>query len=81
MMYITERENCWRLAGVGTSCGEKMSDMRGTCRALGDTSLLRETFWGAVSELRSTIDFDYASYTRDYLQRLDAAWALFKARS
>jgi thiamine kinase-like enzyme len=44
-------------------------------------SLLRETFWGAVSELRSTIDFDYASYTRDYLQRLDAAWASFKARS
>ena len=44
-------------------------------------SLMRETLWGAVSELRSTIDFDYASYTRDYLQRLDAAWALFKARS
>lgn len=44
-------------------------------------SLMRETFWGAVSELRSTIDFDYALYTRDYLQRLDAAWALFKARS
>ena len=42
-------------------------------------SLMRETFWGAVSELRSTIDFDYASYTRDYLQRLDTAWALFKA--
>lgn len=44
-------------------------------------SLMRETFWGAVSELRSTIDFDYASYTRDYLQRLDAAWANFKDRS
>ena len=44
-------------------------------------SLMRETFWGAVSELRSTIDFDYASYTRDYLQRLDTAWALFKAGS
>ena len=44
-------------------------------------SLMRETFWGAVSELRSTIDFDYANYTRDYLQRLDAAWVLFKARS
>lgn len=44
-------------------------------------SLLRETFWGAVSELRSTIDFDYACYTRDYLQRLDKAWAFFKQRS
>jgi len=44
-------------------------------------SLMRETLWGATSELHSTIDFDYASYTRDYLQRLDAAWAAFKDRS
>ena len=44
-------------------------------------SLMRETLWGAVSELRSTIEFDYTSYTRDYLQRLDAAWATFKDRS
>lgn len=44
-------------------------------------SLARETLWGALSELRSTIDFDYASYTHDYLQRLDAAWVLLKARS
>jgi len=41
-------------------------------------SLLRETLWGGVSELRSTIDFDYPRYTRDYLQRLDNAWDEFR---
>lgn len=38
-------------------------------------SLLRETLWGALSELRSQIAFDYASYTSVYLQRLEHAWA------
>jgi thiamine kinase-like enzyme len=41
-------------------------------------SLLRETLWGGVSELRSSIDFDYPRYTRDYLQRLDNAWDEFQ---
>jgi thiamine kinase-like enzyme len=41
-------------------------------------SLLRETLWGGVSELRSTIDFDYPRYTRDYQQRLDNAWDEFR---
>ncbi len=40
-------------------------------------SLLRETLWGGLSELRSSIDFDYASYTREYLRRLDRAWDAF----
>ena len=40
-------------------------------------SLMRETLWGGLSELRSSIDFDYASYTRDYLRRLDRAWDAF----
>lgn len=41
-------------------------------------SLLRETLWGGLSELRSGIDFDYRGYTRDYLQRLDQAWDRFQ---
>lgn len=41
-------------------------------------SLLRETLWGGVSELRSSIDFDYPAYTRDYLRRLDHAWDGFQ---
>jgi len=43
-------------------------------------SLLRETLWGGYSELHSAIDFDYAHYTRDYLQRLDQAALAFSAR-
>jgi thiamine kinase-like enzyme len=41
--------------------------------AMKSASLLREALWGAVSQLRSTIDFDYATYTNRYLARLDAA--------
>jgi thiamine kinase-like enzyme len=35
-------------------------------------SLLREVLWGAVQQLKSTIEFDYASYTAAYLARWDA---------
>lgn len=34
-------------------------------------SLLREVMWGAVSQVKSAIDFDYAAYTAGYLARLD----------
>lgn len=37
-------------------------------------SLLRETLWGAYSARHSNIDFDYQTYTLDYLARLDQAW-------
>jgi len=42
-------------------------------------SLMRETLWSAVSERRSTIDFDYPAYTRDNEIRLEAALAAFEA--
>ena len=35
-------------------------------------SLLREAMWSMVSEIYSTLDFDYAAYTDDYLDRFDA---------
>jgi thiamine kinase-like enzyme len=41
-------------------------------------SLLRESLWGAVSRLTSSIDFDYAAYTRDYLQRFERCWQQFQ---
>jgi thiamine kinase-like enzyme len=37
-------------------------------------SLLRETLWSMVSEIHSTLDFDYAAYTATNLQRAEAAW-------
>ena len=37
-------------------------------------SLLRETLWSMVSEIHSTLDFDYAAYTATNRQRAEAAW-------
>jgi thiamine kinase-like enzyme len=36
-------------------------------------SLLREAMWSMVSEIHSTLVFDYAAYTEDYMQRLARA--------
>ena len=41
-------------------------------------SLLREAMWSMVSELTSTLDFDYAAYTADNLGRFEAAWTAFR---
>ena len=41
-------------------------------------SLLRETMWSMVSEITSEIDFDYAAYTAENLDRFDAALAAWK---
>ena len=37
-------------------------------------SLLRETMWSMVSELTSTIDFDYANYTQENLLKFNQAY-------
>lgn len=42
-------------------------------------SMMRETLWSAVSESRSTIDFDYPAYTRLNEERLVAAVAALEA--
>ena len=42
------------------------------------TSLMRETLWSMVSELYSEIEFDYAAYTVENLNRLNAAISDFK---
>ncbi|MCA8883947.1 MAG: phosphotransferase [Rhodobacteraceae bacterium] len=42
-------------------------------------SLLRETLWSMVSELTSTLDFDYAAYSAENLARYRRAHADFQA--
>lgn len=37
-------------------------------------SLLREAMWSMVSELHSTIEFDYVDYTEENLERFERAW-------
>ncbi len=41
-------------------------------------SLLRETMWSMVSEVTSSIDFDYGAYTADNLGRFRAAYRTFQ---
>jgi len=41
--------------------------------AMKTASLLRETMWSMISELHSTLDFDYASYTIENLSRFKGA--------
>lgn len=38
-------------------------------------SLLRETLWSMISEIHSTLDFDYAAYTAENLARFERAYA------
>jgi thiamine kinase-like enzyme len=45
--------------------------------AMKAASLLRETMWSMVSELYSTVDFDYAVYTAENLRRFEAAYAAY----
>ena len=47
-------------------------------QAMKCASLLRETMWGMVSELHSTLDFDYVAYSRDYLARFERAYGELK---
>ena len=42
-------------------------------------SALRETMWSMVSEIHSTLDFDYAQYTDENLARFERAYADFAA--
>jgi thiamine kinase-like enzyme len=51
------------------------ADLRRRYRAMKCASLLRETLWSMVSEIHSTLDFDYVAYTRDYLARFEREFA------
>jgi hypothetical protein len=41
-------------------------------------SLLRESLWSMVSEVYSTIDFDYLKYTNENLLRFEKTYDNFK---
>ncbi len=53
--------------------------LRRRAAAMKAASLLRETMWSMVSEIYSTVDFDYAAYTAENLKRFEAAYAKFLA--
>ncbi len=41
-------------------------------------SLLRESMWSMVSEIHSTVDFDFGSYTAENLARFEAAYDAYR---
>ena len=55
----------------GASPGESLLT---SYAAMKCASLLREAMWSMVSELHSGIDFDYAAYTGENLERFERAW-------
>lgn len=52
-------------------------DLRRRYAAMKCASLLRETMWSMVSEIHSSLDFDYGAYTAENLKRFEAALAAF----
>jgi thiamine kinase-like enzyme len=53
--------------------------IRRSFAAMRAASLLRETMWSMVSEIHSSIEFDYLAYTAENLARFEAALEAFKA--
>jgi len=47
-------------------------------QAMKCTSLVRETLWSMTSEIHSELDFDYAAYTAENMERLAAALQDFR---
>jgi thiamine kinase-like enzyme len=54
------------------------ADLSRRYHAMKCASLLRETMWGMISEIHSTLAFDYVAYARDYLARFERAFAELK---
>lgn len=48
---------------------------RRSYEAMKCASLLRETMWSMVSEIHSTLDFDYVAYTAENMARFERAYA------
>ena len=53
-------------------------ELRRRAAAMTAASLLRETMWSMVSEIYSTVDFDYSAYTAETLRRFEAAYMAFQ---
>jgi thiamine kinase-like enzyme len=78
---LTPEQEDWLLAsyfGIDHS-GIRQSSVFRAYSAMKCASLLRETLWSMVSELHSTIDFNYAAYTKENWSRFDAAYAEHRA--
>lgn len=63
---------------VAAYFGRPVDDcLRRRAAAMTAASLLRETMWAMVSEIHSTVDFDYAAYTAENLARFEVSYARY----
>jgi len=53
------------------------AQLRRQAAAMTAASLLRETLWAMVSEIFSTVDFDYAAYTAENLSRFETSYSRY----
>jgi hypothetical protein len=61
-------------------CDRPVTDaLRRSAAAMTAASLLRETMWSMISEIHSSLDFDYVAYTAENLKRYEAALAIAQA--
>jgi thiamine kinase-like enzyme len=64
---------------LGRYFGRPVDDaLRRRAGAMTAASLLREAMWSMVSEIHSTVDFNYAAYTAENLARFEAAYSQFE---
>ncbi len=56
------------------------NELKRRYEAMKCASLLRESMWSMVSEIHSTLDFDYVAYTTENLQRFERAWSEFSIK-
>jgi thiamine kinase-like enzyme len=54
------------------------ADLMRRYQAMKCASLLREAMWSMISEIHSTLDFDYRAYTSEYLSRFERAFRSFQ---
>lgn len=54
------------------------ADLMRRLQAMKCASLLRESMWSMVSEIHSSLDFDYVAYTDENLARFESAWSAFE---
>ncbi|MFT4716547.1 MAG: thiamine kinase-like enzyme [Paracoccaceae bacterium] len=72
---LTETQETWMLETYFETA--RTDGLWHRYQAMKCASLLRETMWSMVSEIHSTLDFDYGSYTTENLASFHAAYDNF----
>jgi len=57
---------------------EADEDLMRRYHAMKCASLMREAMWSMISEIHSTLDFDYRAYTAEYLSRFERSYRDFE---